>query len=74
MRCSLLQRVVESPAQRILHRVAVAGLARVPGEEAEKELRSFLEKSSGELHQLCLSALVQRRREQRMRAGSGHAG
>jgi len=71
---TLLQRVVESPAQKLLHRVAVAGLARVPGEEAEKELRSFLEKSSGELHQLCLSALVQRRREQRAREGSGHAG
>lgn len=71
---TLLQRVVESPAQKLLHRLAVAGLARVPGEPAEKELRSFLEKSSGELHQLCLTALVQRRREQRTRNGGGHAG
>jgi hypothetical protein len=71
---TLLQRVVESPAQRLLHRLAVAGLARVPGEEAEKQLRSFLEKSTGELHQLCLAALVQRRREHRAREGAPHAG
>ena len=71
---TLLQRVVESPAQRVLHRLAVAGLGRVPGEEAEKELRTFLEKSSGELHQLCLAALVQRRREQRGRDGGSHVG
>jgi hypothetical protein len=71
---SLLQRVVDSPAQRQLHRVAVAGLARMPGEEAEKQLRSFLEKSTGELHRLCLAALVGRRREQRAREGARHAG
>ena len=71
---TLLQRVVESPAQRVLHRLAVAGLGRVPGEAAEKELRTFLEKSSGELHQLCLQALVQRRREQRVRDAGAHVG
>ncbi len=64
---SLLGRVVESPARRILHRLAVAGLAKLPAVEAEQHLRAFLEKSSGELHQLCLIALVQRRREQRAR-------
>ncbi len=71
---SLLQRMVESPSQRLLHRLAVAGLARVPGEEAERTLRSFLEKSTGDLHQLCLAALVQRRREQRAREGAPRVG
>ena len=66
--------MVESPAQRVLHQLAVAGLARVPGDEAEKQLRAFLEKSTGELHQLCLTALVQRRREQHAREGARHAG
>jgi hypothetical protein len=69
----LLQRVMESPARRLLHRAAVAGLARVPGEDAERELRAFLEKSSGELHQLCLTALVERRRAQRARDATAHA-
>jgi hypothetical protein len=69
---TLLGRVVESPGRRMLHRVALAGLAKLPAAEAEHQLRAFLEKSSGELHQLCLSALVQRRREQRAR-GTSHA-
>ncbi len=64
---SLLGRVVESPGQRMLHRLAVAGLAKLPAAEAEQHLRAFLEESSGELHHLCLIALVQRRREQRAR-------
>jgi hypothetical protein len=64
---SLLKRMVESPAQRALHYLAVAGLAHVPGEAAESQLRAFLQKSTGELHQLCLTALVQRRREQHAR-------
>ncbi len=71
---SLLGRMVESPAQRVLHQLAVAGLAHVPGAEAEKQLRAFLEKSTGDLHQLCLTALVQRRREQHAREGTPHAG
>lgn len=71
---SLLKRMVESPGQRLLHQLAVAGLARVPGDEAEQQLRAFLEKSTGDLHQLCLAALVQRRREQRAREGASRAG
>jgi hypothetical protein len=71
---SLLHRMVEGPSQRMLHRLAVAGLARVPGEEAEKHLRAFLERSTGDLHQLCLAALVQRRREQVARSGGRRAG
>jgi hypothetical protein len=71
---SLLKRMVESPAQKLLQRLAVAGLGRVPGEEAEKQLRAFLEKSSGDVHQLCLAALVQRRRELRAREGAPRAG
>jgi hypothetical protein len=71
---SLLKRMVESPAQRLLHQLAVAGLARVPGDEAEQQLRAFLEKSTGDLHQLCLAALVQRRREQHAREGASRAG
>jgi hypothetical protein len=71
---SLLKRALESTTQRMLHHLAVAGLAHVPGEQAEKELRSFLEKSTGELHQLCLAALVQRRREQVARSGGRRAG
>lgn len=72
---TMLQRVVESPGQRRLHRVAVAGLARLPGEEPEKVMRWFLGKCTGDLHQFCLAALVQRRREQqRARAEGGHAG
>lgn len=67
---SLLKRMVESPAQRLLPKLAVAGLARVPGDEAEQQLRAFLEKSTGDLHQLCLAALVERRREQRGREGA----
>ncbi len=68
---TLLQRVVESPSQRLLHWTAVSGLGRLPGAEAEKLLRWFLDKCSGDLHQLCLATLVQRRREQRQR--DGHA-
>jgi nucleoid-associated protein YgaU len=68
---SLLGRVVESPSQRMLHRLAVAGLAKLPTAEAEQHLRAFLEESSGELHHLCLIALVQRRREQRARELQG---
>jgi hypothetical protein len=71
---SRLKQLVESPAQKMLHRLAVAGLARVPGAEAENALRSLLERSTGDLHQLCLSALVQRRREQRAREGAPCAG
>jgi hypothetical protein len=65
----LLQRVVESSTQRHLHRAAIAGLAGLPGEEPETLLRSFLGQSSGDMHQVCLAALVQRRRRQRERAG-----
>lgn len=68
---TLLQRVVESPSQRLLHWTAVSGLGRLPGAEPEKLLRWFLDKSSGDLHQLCLATLVQRRREQRLK--DGHA-
>lgn len=68
---TLLQRVVESPSQRVLHWTAVSGLGRLPGAEPEKLLRWFLDKSSGDLHQLCLATLVQRRREQRQK--DGHA-
>ncbi len=68
---TFLQRVVESPSQRLLHWTAVSGLGRLPGEEPEKLLRWFLGRSSGDLHQLCLAALVQRRRDQRQR--DGHA-
>lgn len=72
---TMLERVASSPGQRLLHRVAVAGLARLPGEEPEKVMRWFLGKCTGDLHQFCLAALVQHRREQqRARSEGGHAG
>lgn len=71
---TFLQRVVESPSQRLLHWTAVSGLGRLAGEEAEKLLRWFLGRSSGDLHQLCLAVLVQRRREQRQKGVGQHDG
>lgn len=71
---ALLQRVVASPAQRLLQRAALAGLQKLPGDEAERLLREYLARSSGELHQLCLAALVKRRRGQRPPGEGPHAG
>jgi uncharacterized protein YjeT (DUF2065 family) len=51
-----------SPQQRRLQWAAVAGLAVIPWEEAERKLQALAEDSKDELRRHCLAALAQRRR------------
>ncbi len=65
---SLLRRVVETPAQRQLQFVAVAGLGALRGEEPEQLIRELSARADEELKQHCVAVMVKRRREGRGRA------
>jgi hypothetical protein len=56
-----------SAKARRLQWAAVAGMAALPGAEAERQLQALAEEAEAELRQHCLAALARRRK------GSGHA-
>jgi hypothetical protein len=67
----LLGRSLEGSTRRAQQWAALSGMARLPGETPERVLRAFLEHSSGDLHQHCLAALVERRRAAHLLAPAG---
>jgi hypothetical protein len=72
-KAGFLSRLVNSPHERWLQVVAVAGLGLIPGAEPEAEIRSIGEHTSDEqLKRHCIATVTKRRRAAAAPGGPTH--